>query len=316
MTENLAIDNSVVVNQVIVLFLLMVTGFIIKKRGILTAPVIKGFSSFLLNVTLPAMVITAFHMEFSLEMLRDVGVLFLIASALHFLSLAGSKFLFRGYPPEIDKVLRFVTVFSNCGFMGFPIFASIYGQTGVLYGSIYVMVFNLFLWTAGVTLFTGVKDGERIKTFLAALKNPGIVAVGIGLLVFIFSPPIPEPVFRTLDLLGSMTTPLSMIIVGSLLADLKLKEVFTGFSLYYASFIRLIFLPLFTMGLLYLFGFRGLVLQIMVIAVAMPAAATTVIFTEKYGGDSEYASRVVFISTILSMLTIPVMLLIVQGLAG
>ena len=171
---------------------------------------------------------------------------------------------------------------------------------------------NVFLWTAGVTLFTGVKDFLSIKT---ALKNPGILAIGVGLPIFLFSLPIPAPVYTTLDIVGSMTTPLAMIIVGSLLADLKLKEVFAEPSIYYATLLRLIFLPLLTMGIMRLLGFGGLVLQVMVTIMAMPAATTTVILAEKYGSNPEYASRIVFISTILSMITIPAMILLVQALA-
>lgn len=312
MTADIAVDNSVIINQVIVLFLLMVIGFYTTKRGILTATIIKGFSSFLLNVSLPFMVITAFHMDFSPDMLRDAGLIFIISTALHLFTLLGSRFLFRRYPPDMQKILRLVMIFSNCGFMGFPIIDSIYGKAGVFFGSIYVVVFNIFLWTAGVTLFTGVKDIRAIKK---ALKNPGILAVGVGLPIFIFSPPIPSAVYSTLDMVGSMTTPLAMIIVGSLLADLKLKEVFADFSIYYAALLRLILLPILTMGVMHLLGFGGLVLQVMVTTVAMPAAATTVILAEKYGGNPEYASRVVFITTILSMLTIPVMIIIAQAVA-
>src|SRR5690554_4451087 len=312
MTAALAVDNSVIINQVTVLFLLMMIGLYTTKRGIVTETIIEGFSSFLLNVSLPFMVITAFHMEFSREMLRDAGVVFLFSAALHLFTLLGSGFLFRRYPPEKQKILRMVMIFSNCGFMGFPILESIYGKTGVFFGSIYVVVFNIFLWTAEVTLFTGVKDLRAIKT---ALKNPGILAVGVGLPIFIFSPPIPAAVYTTLDMVGSMTTPLAMLIVGSLLANLKLKEVFAEPSIYYATLLRLIILPLLTMGIMRLLGSGGLVLQVMVTIMAMPAATTTVILAEKYGGNPEYASRIVFISTIISMITIPVMILLVQALA-
>ncbi|NLY88675.1 MAG: AEC family transporter [Firmicutes bacterium] len=315
MTAALAVDNSVIINQVTVLFLLMMIGFYTTKRGILTAAIIEGFSSFLLNVSLPFMVITAFHMEFSRDMLRDAGLVFLISTALHLSTLLGSRFLFRRYPPDRQKILRLVMIFSNCGFMGFPILDSIYGKAGVFFGSIYVVVFNIFFWTAGVALFTGVKDIRAIKT---ALKNPGILAVGVGLPIFIFSLPIPSPVYTTLDMVGSMTTPLAMIIVGSLLANLKLKEVFAEPSVYYATLLRLIILPILTMGIMRLLGFGGLVLQVMVTTMAMPAATTTVILAEMYGddgGNPEYASRIVFISTILSMITIPAMILLVQALA-
>src|SRR5690554_1946026 len=312
MTAALAVDNSVIVNQVTILFLLMMIGFYTAKRRILTPTMLKGFSSFLLNVSLPSMIITAFHMEFSRDMLRDGGLVFLVSTALHLFTLLGSRFLFRRYSPEKEKILRMVMIFSNCGFMGFPILDSIYGKTSVFFGSIYVVVFNVFLWTAGVTLFTGAKDIRAIKT---ALKNPGILAVGVGLPIFLFSPPIPAPVYETLDMVGSMTTPLAMVIVGSLLADLKLKEVFAEPSIYYATLLRLIILPLLTMGVMRLLGFGGLVLQVMVIIMAMPAATTTVILAEKYGGNPEYASRIVFISTIISMITIPVMILLVQALA-
>lgn len=208
----------------------------------------------------------------------------------------------------MNRVLRAAAIFSNCGFMGFPILASVYGTQGVFYGSFYVLTFNLLIWTAGVAIFTGKREALTWKQAL----NPAVISVLIGFCLFIFSIKLPAPIFKTLDMVGSMTTPLSMLIIGSLLVEIKLSEAFSGFSIFYATIIRLIVLPLTVILLLKLLGANGLILGVPVLAGAMPTAALVAVFAEKHGADALLASRAVFLSTILSIVTIPAMIVLLQ----
>ncbi|WDC84627.1 AEC family transporter [Caloramator sp. mosi_1] len=147
------------------------------------------------------------------------------------------------------------------------------------------------IWTAGVFIFSGRGNKENLRK---AVLNPGIVSVFIGLIIFLFSISLPAPIIKTLEIVGSMTTPLSMIIIGSTLADARIKSIFEGFSVYFGSFVRLIFIPLAVYFILNFIGLKDFYLSIPVIITAMPAAANTVIMAEKYGGNAEYASKVVF----------------------
>ena len=301
-------DYKLIVNLVFIMFFLVLIGFLIRKLGILNPVLNKGLSDFLLYVTLPFSIITSFNIPFSRTMLYNAGIVLLISLMVHFFAIFISKFRFLKYPPNANKVLRTATIFSNCGFMGFPILYGIYGTQGIFYGSFYVLTFNILIWTVGVMIFTGQKKVGALKQTL----NPAVLAVVVGLFFFTFSIKLPTPVYKTLEMVGSMTTPLSMIIIGSLLSELKISKVFTGFSIFYVSGIRLLILPLIVIFFSTLFGVKGIVLGVPALATAMPVGALVAIFAEKHGADALLASRAVFLSTFLSVFTIPTVIALIQ----
>lgn len=300
--------HTIIINQVTILFLLILIGFIIRKLNILTLELNRGLSDFLLYVTLPFSIIVSFNIPFSKTMFSNAGIVLLISLAIHIFAIFISKFLFFNYPPGANKVLRAAAIFSNCGFMGFPILTGIYGTQGIFYGSFYVLTFNILIWTVGVRIFTGNKETTLWKQAI----NPPVFAVVAGLILFVFSLKLPAPIFKTLEMVGSMTTPLSMIIIGSLLTEIKLSKAFTGLSIFYVSAIRLLVLPLIVIFFSALFGIRGIVLGVPALATAMPIGALVAIFAEKYGADALLASRAVFLSTLLSMITIPAVVALTQ----
>ena len=281
----------------------MLTGFFAKKRDIINKETRKKLSEMLVRITLPAMIIYSYNQEFSSELLQKSWIMIVYSFAIHIFTIIISTFIFNKFKKDTKNVLKFIIIYSNCGYMGLPILEALYGKTGIFYASIYITAFNIFTWTNGVMIFTGEKD---IKAFKKALINPGIIAVFIGMIIFVFSVKFPYPILQTLEILGTMTTPLSMLIIGSLIADVKLKELFSGWELYYVTLIRLIILPLIVLFVLKLAGIDDIVLLgACVTTAAMPAAANTAVFAERYNGDSTFASRAVAFTTILSMVTIP-----------
>ncbi len=300
-------DSNIVINQVIVLFLIMAVGFILRKVEIVDKYVSKKLSSFLLKITLPFMVIISFQFEFSPGKLKNLGFVFICSLLIHASSILLARYIFIKIPDSEQKVLKFATVFSNCAFMGFPVLHSLYGNDGIFYGSAYIMVFNILIWTYGILVF---QKGKKTITINNILLNPGIISVIIGILLFITSTSLPYPIYSALDMVGSMTTPISMIIIGGILADIDFKKAFSGFSLYYGSFIRLLIIPLIVLAILKLTPLDDLLLGICVVSSAMPAAANTAIFAEMYEGDSLFASRLVGISTLLSIITIPLIIVL------
>jgi len=295
-----------IINQVIILFLIMLVGLYARKKGMLNEETDKKLSDFLLNITLPCLILSSFNYEFSQEMLVNARLIFIYSVIIHFALIFASGVISYKYKDGPKAVLRFATIFSNCGFMGYPVLEGLFGKIGVFYGSIFNIPFNLFMLSYGTMLYTGKKD---IRTLKAALKHPGIIATVIGLLLFTFSISIPVPIYKALSSVGSMTTPLSMIIVGSMLAEIKIKEIFSGFLVYYASFVRLIIAPLITIIILKLLHADRLLFQISVTIETMPVAVIATVLAEKYGADTKLASRCIFISTIISMITIPIILM-------
>ncbi|HBF38066.1 MAG TPA: AEC family transporter [Firmicutes bacterium] len=300
--------KSVLTDQVLILFLLMLVGFIARKKKLLNNELNAGITEILLNITTPFMIVASFNLKFSSSIFHNAIILFGAAVMAHMISILVGFLIFRKGPVADRKILQFVTIFSNTGFMGLPVLGSLFGPMGVFYGSIYVVVFNIFVWSLGVWIFTG-KEGFQ---FWKVLANPALIGVFIGFIIFLGSISLPAPLFQTLDMIGSMTTPLSMIIIGSMLTELKLKELFTGWTLYFGVAFRLLIMPLLTAFLLYSLSIPEYLLKICVTSVAMPAATMTAIFSEKYHGNTILASRIIFITTALSLLTIPIISMIIE----
>lgn len=296
-----------ILNQIIVLFMIMVVGFFARKKGMINNEVNKGLSQLLLNITLPFMIIASFNIEFTSEILVNGVKLLIYSIIIYIIAIPVSKLLYYRLPQNKSRVLRFITIFSNCGFMGYPVIESIYGKTGVLYTAIFNIPFNILMWIMGILIFTGSMD---LKTIKKILINPGIISTIIGIIIFIFEIKIPLPIYNTLNIVGQMTTPISMLVVGAMLADVKVKDVLSDISIYYGSFVRLIAIPLIIMLILKAFGVKDMFLGIPVLIMAMPGAANTAIMAEIYGGDASYASKCVFISTMLSAITIPLLIAI------
>lgn len=305
-------NYEAVFNQVAILCIMILVGYYACKRDILNREANQKLSDLLLSITLPCMILTSFQFDFSAAVLYDAGRILIIASLIHLFSAGVAKALYKKSPWQTASVLRFATIFSNAAFMGFPVIDSLYSQIGVFYTAIYVVVFNLFAWSYGVVLFTGQKDWSSLKS---SLQNPGIVATIVGLILYAASVRLPLPLFKALNLVGSMTTPLSMLIIGTLLAKADYKDLFRGRHLLSGIAIRLLGLPLLLFAILHSLGITGVVANVLVLVTAMPAAAITVIFAEKHQADALLASRFVALSTLLSLVTLPGLILFLSAVS-
>ena len=298
--------KTTIINQVIILALIMGIGILARKKGMLNAEVNSKLSDFLLNITLPCLIVTSFNFEYSAEMMNNVKMIFFYSVLIHVVLIFISKIFAVKFSEGSKKVIRFVTVFSNSGFMGFPVLLGLYGNIGVFYGAVFNIPWNIFMLSFGSMLFTGKRD---LKSLKRVITHPGIIATVVGMLMFMYSLSMPLPLEKAFASVGAMTTPLSMIIVGSMLAEIKLKEVFSGFAVYYVSAVRLIAAPLITLAIMKLLNADHLLTEIAVTIEAMPAAVIGTVLANKFGGDTKLASRCVFISTIISMITIPLIVM-------
>lgn len=298
--------NNKVISQVIILSIIMMVGVFARKKDIITKETNKSLSDLLVNITLPFLLVSSFNYEYSGEMITKAKIIFIYSFIIHLMLFIVSKFFVLRFPKKSKKVLRFGIMFSNSGFMGYPVLEGLFGKLGIFYGAIFNIPFNIFMLSVGMMIYTDKKD---LKTLKSVLVHPGIIATIIGLVMFIFSIKLPYPIYTAVSVVGSMTTPLSMIIVGSMLAEVKFKEIFTGVAVYYLSFLRLIVVPFLTFLLLKSLNADKLLLHVSVIIEAMPVAVLASVFAEKYDADTSLASRSVFITTIISMITIPVVVM-------
>ncbi len=305
-------DSVLVLTKVFTLFLVILVGVYASKKNILSQEVTNKLSSLVLNIAMPLLIISSFEFDFDGQMLKKAGLVFLGSVIAHLLAILVSHLIYRKYPSSRGQVLKFATIFSNCSFMGYPVLESIFGKIGIFYGSIFVIPFNIISLSYGVMLFTGAgsSKGETLKSLKKALLHPGIIATVIGMVLFLFSIKLPGPVQEAAEMVGSLNSPLAMLIVGALLARYKLSEVFKGLSIYFVSLMRLVIIPLLVYGIMVLLSMPGDVTMVVVILSAMPVAVTTVIFAEQYGADSGLASKSVGVTTLLSIVTIPLFILL------
>lgn len=296
---------SLVSNQVFLLFLLIVSGFIIKKLKVVTDNINKEISSLVINVTLPAFILTSMNQEFTTEILKNSVVIVAISYAVYLFAIIFAKLYTFKMKGNKKDVYEYILVFANVGYMGYPVVGIVLGEIGIFYAAIYNLAFNVLTWTYGVYLMSRNSDkgvGKR------NILNPGLVALIIGFSLFLFSLSLPSPIYKTLKMIGGTTTPLSMMFIGFILADVHYKEIITDISAITLSIVRLLVLPLIVLVFLKLMGFSDYLLIIPVLMTAMPAAANTSILASRYDNDFRLASKATFISTLLSVITIPIIL--------
>ncbi len=293
-----------VLNQQLVLLLLVLVGLIVKKLRILNRESEKAVSSLLVNVLLPCNIIQSFlgEITISAEFVKSCILAILIAACIQIVSVFAGKLLFHRFPQEKQAILRYGLICSNSSFVGMPIAETLYGSLGVLYTSLFQIPIRFTMWTAGLSLFTNVNKKDAFKKLAT---HPCIVSIFIGIVLMLTRAELPKFLGDTVYSISKTTVPISMITVGSIMADADVKSLFSKSILYYTA-VRLIAFPLLVYGALKLLHTEALLVNIAVIMTAMPAGASTSILAEKYDGDAQYAAQLTFVSTLCSIVTIPV----------
>lgn len=291
--------------QILVLFLLILIGYMCRYKSLLDKHTTTGLTKLVMNLFLPSMIITSMQIDFNPTLLNDIFYLIVI-SIFMYLTTILIAFLFKFFiKKDINcGVYQYVIIFSNVGFMGYPVIEAVLGKEAIFFTAIFNLPFNFFVFTIGTYLLN--KHNNEYKFTVKSLISPPIVAVSIGIFIFILQIKLPLPIFNTLDMLGSITTPLSMIVIGSLLANSSIKETFSNKNLYLVSFIRLILVPYIIYLILNPYIKKPLLLGVPIVISAMPAAANTAIMAKSYGANDKLASQAVFITTLASIITIPI----------
>ncbi len=301
-------NASAVFNQVLILFIILLVGYIANKLKIITPDFNKKISNLIIKITMPALILISTQIEFTKEKLNTSIWILIMAFSIFILSMLISHILYKNSDEDRKPVLKFATVFSNCGFMGFPILYGLFGDIGIFYGAIFQIPFNLFIWTYGVITY---KKHHQIKQIIKDVLNPSIIALILGFIMLGLNFKIPDPFYSSIKLVGGLTTPLSMIVIGATLGTVKLINVVKDKMVYVVSIIRLLIIPALCFGIFSIFDPPKLALTIVVLLFAMPSAAVTTIFAQEYDGNTKLASGIVSFSTLLSMATIPLIILLI-----
>lgn len=303
----------IIVQQVFVLFLLIGVGFVCGKKKIITSASSKQITDIVLYVVTPCVMISAFQREFSFELLGNILICALSAALIMIASIFISMLVFREKENDRKKVLQFATVFSNCGFMSLPLQKAILGNDGWFYGSIFVAVFNIIVWTYGLVSMSGDKKQLSLKKIAF---NPGVVGVLIALVLFACQIKLPNIVIEPIEYLSNLNTPVPMLIIGYYLSQANLKRAFTDLGAYIAMGVRLVAIPLLALFVMSAFKVDPTIIITCVIASSAPTAATTTMFSAKFNRDVELSVSVVAATTVLSIITMPIVIALSQSIAG
>lgn len=299
-------ENFIMVSQqVIILFLLIGVGFLCGKTKLLNENAAKKMTDLVLYIVTPCVMINAFQREFNSDMLLNLGITALCSALIMTGSIFAVNIIVKDKDIARRKALRFGTVFSNCGFMSLPLQSAILGKDGVFYGSVFVAVFNIIIWTYGLFSMSGRKSDLSVKKLLL---NPGVLGVIAGLLLFLMSVELPSVLASPVEYLANLNTPVPMIIIGFYLAGANLKKVFSDKWAYVSMSLRLIFIPILSIFAMYACGVRGDISVSCSIASCAPVAATTTMFATKFKADVELSVGIVSATTLLSVATMPIII--------
>ena len=288
-----------------VLFIYMAVGFGCRKAGIFNDVARDKLTDFVVFVTLPCMIFESFNMAFSLESLKQGALALLIAVGMSCVALLLGKVLYNRFPYEEKSILQYGTLVSNSGFAGLPVVSGAYGDEGLFLGSLFIIPTRILMWSAGISLFTRADAKQAVKK---VLLNPGIIAVEVGLVRMLFQIPLPHFVDTAVDNLGGCTSPMAMALVGAILADVPLKTVVDPRGFYLVA-VRQLLLPGLCLAGLTLLNVDPLTTGVAVALTGMPIGSTTAILAQKYVADAKFASKCVFISTLTSLVTVPILTL-------
>lgn len=299
-------DIMVVFQTMLKLFLLLILGFVLFKCHIFDEYTNKKISALIVNVASPMLIISSIAgVEGS-----NKSIVFLMIGAgilmyIGFIILG--KIINRIFPfPKKDwPVYECMVVFANTGFMGYPVLLDVFGQEAVFYASLIHMAFNFFVYTYAIMCLTKGDDSE-FKLNFKQLLTPGIILIFVGIFIYLFDIQLPSVLMDTINSVGLLTAPLSMMMIGSSLAVYPIKDSFTDWRSYVFAFVRLMIVPFVTMIMCRLLHIDAYYANITIITNAMPVGSMVLMLATQYNANVKIVTRNIVVSTLLSVITIPI----------
>lgn len=289
--------------QVVMLFLLIGTGIAAVKAGVLKPEGKQTLSNLLVYLVVPAMILNSYRMEFSMEILHNLLAAFGMSTLAILMGTLLTLVLTMGRKDRRTPIFRFACIFSNAAYMGFPLISALFGSEGLLYASAYVTVFNILLWTMGYGFVSGSSSPKEVLRSL--LHTPVLYAMVAGLAIYLLQIPVPQLVAQPLELMANMTTPLSMVITGMLIAAGDLGSTVRSLAVWKLAAVRMVLIPAVCLGVFGLLGLQGMASQVVLLLECCPAAAITSVFAVQFGHDEDFAAGAVVLTTLLSILILP-----------
>lgn len=300
---------GIVTNQVIIMFLLIILGYVITKLKLVTKGGSKELSNILVMVVTPCVLIKSYSKEFEPALAWGLFKCLIFSIVIHILAIVIANIMIKKNETSRYRIERFSVVYSNCGFMAIPLLQAALGAEGVFYGSAYLVVFTVLSWSHGLFLFTADKKSLSVVKILTA---PGVVGIMIGMVLFLTGLRFPSTISTAIDYMSGLNTPIAMILLGVFLSDVNFKRAFMNRKLYLISFLRLIAVPVIAILIGRLFNLEDNLLVATIITAACPCATLSALYAAKYDMDASYASELVSINTLMSIVTIPVIVMLLN----
>ena len=315
-------DFPALLTIIATLFLLMACGYFARKVKIIDDVASKRLSTLIIKIGQPMMIVSALvSCEFSYENLKDGLIIVGLGMVLHILMAVMAFFLCKGFK-DLDerKITEFSLVFTNAGFIGFPIMEALFGPKGLFLASFYVISFHLFIWSWGIAILARGRKDIKL-TVRKIFINLGSVPCLIGVLLYMMAIPfpdfaIPEFITKFMGYLSNLCTPISVLITGALLATRTPRQIFGSGKIYYFSAMKLMVIPLVVCVIGKLIGLPHDMVLFATVEAALPAAASITMFSEMYGLNSGYASQTVGTSSLLSIGTLPLVLWVAEWIVN
>lgn len=323
---------EIVLQQAVIMLILIVIGGGCFQLKLLSKDAVSQISSLVLKVVNPIVILMSFQREFDAALVANLGWTFLLSLISYGLAFAAAYPGIRNKEGRDVVIERFSAVYSNCAFMGIPLVQAMFGYEGVFYLTAYIATFNAFVWSHGVMQMSGKRS---LKALLKVLRSPAIIAIALGLVMFFARLTLPvlpvadevSPWYRwalvllglireTFEMVGNLNTPLAMIVAGATIAQTNLPEVLKKPRIFYVSFLRLLAIPMLTLLVFLLFPAEKIVEMTVLAAASAPCAAICTMMSLQYQRNAAYASEIFGVSTLLSVGTMPLMMVLYEQISA
>lgn len=301
---------AITVEKILEMFVILLLGVIAFRTGIVDSAANKRISGMLLKIVSPAMIFMSYQIDFQPELVHGLIMMAILSSGSMLLAVFLSLIIRRGKSVNME-IERMSIVYSNCGFIGVPLISGILGQEGVFYMSVFITVYNMFFWSHGLAQMSGTTN---LKTILWKMCQPATFAIILGLICFLNGIRVPAVLGNSLQSVGNMNTPIAMLVAGCTLAESDLLGCMKRMRTYWISFLKLIVVPALTLVMLALVPVSRSVALTVLVGAACPTGAMTTMLALQFNKDSNYASELFTITTVLSLVTIPVVILLGSGI--
>jgi len=316
----MSLDFPAFLNTVVTMFAILVVGYVLGKMGVINPTASKNLSKLIIVIGQPALIISSISSKsYSADTFSLAMISLVIAFAVHII-MAGMAYLacIKMKDQDERKITEFAMIFGNLGFLGIPVLGALFPDNGAFVASFFIVAFNILLWIIGLGIIARKRDDVKL-TFKKALINKGTVPSLIGFIIYFI--PAFWPTFRlpdfassTVSYLGSLCTPISMLIIGALLSGRSMKQIFGSGKVYYLCLFKLLVIPLIFCVIMKILGFSNFWVLFTAAVTAMPSASSTSMFAELYDTAPGFSAQCVGTSTLLSLASMPLVIMFADAI--